>query len=252
MSRNARALKIGLGDVDQVVLSHHHGNHTGGLLALREQMKKEGRAALATAHVGRGFFYPRLSTAHRNEREQNPMIAARADFERDGGTFVEHEGPAELFPGVWLTGPVPRVHPEKNYGPGVRVQTKDGWKEDDLPEDQSLVFDTDQGLVVLSGCGHAGIVNTLEYARRVVRKAHVHAAIGGFHLFEASDGAIAWTANELAAMGLEDFFGAHCTGLEPTYRMRTLIGLGREHSEVAAVGSYFTLKGGIHPLKLAR
>jgi 7,8-dihydropterin-6-yl-methyl-4-(beta-D-ribofuranosyl)aminobenzene 5'-phosphate synthase len=124
--------------------------------------------------------------------------------------------------------------------------------DDDLPEDQSLVFDTDKGLVILSGCGHAGIVNTLEYARHVVRDAHVHAAIGGFHLYEASDAALSWTANELASMGLENFFAAHCTGLEPTYRMRTLANLAREHSEVASVGSYFSLDGGIHPLKLAR
>jgi 7,8-dihydropterin-6-yl-methyl-4-(beta-D-ribofuranosyl)aminobenzene 5'-phosphate synthase len=252
VARNAKALKIGLGGVPDVVLSHHHGDHTGGLVALRAEMKKEGKPALATAHVGRGFFYPRSSASQNNEREQNPMIAARAEFERDGGEFVEHDGPVELFPGVWLTGPVPRVHAEKNYGGGVRVLTADGWKEDDLPEDQSLIFDTDKGLVVLSGCGHSGIINTLEYARRVVRAAHIHAAIGGFHLFAASDGAIAWTASELASMGLENFFAAHCTGLEPTYRMRSLVGLGREHSEVAAVGSYFALKGGIHPLKLAR
>jgi 7,8-dihydropterin-6-yl-methyl-4-(beta-D-ribofuranosyl)aminobenzene 5'-phosphate synthase len=250
VARNAKALKISLADVNEVILSHHHGDHTGGLLTLRDHERTEHRSALATAHVGKGFFYSRRSS--NGEREENPMISARAEFERGGGEFVEHDAPVELAPGVWLTGPVPRPHAEKNYPAGGKVTTPSGVQEDNLPEDQSLIIDTDKGLVVLSGCGHAGIINTLEYARRVVRNAHIHAAIGGFHLYDASDVAIAWTADELASMGLENFFGAHCTGLEPTYRMRTLIGLAREHSEVAAVGSYFSLKGGIHPLKLAR
>ncbi len=58
--------------------------------------------------------------------------------------------------------------------------------EDTVPEDQSLVLDNPQGLVIIFGCGHAGIVNTLEYAQTQVRKAPVHAVLGGFHLFEAT------------------------------------------------------------------
>ncbi len=89
--------------------------------------------------------------------------------------------PTELFPGAWLTGPVPRIHPERNWSFKRMIKQADGrLVEDNVPEDMSLVLDTDKGLVVLAGCGHAGIVNTLEYARRQVRETPVYAALGGF------------------------------------------------------------------------
>ena len=89
--------------------------------------------------------------------------------------------------------------------------------EDNLPEDMSLVLDTDKGLVLISGCGHAGIINTLEYARRKIRETQIHAALGGFHLFEADAATLDWTADKLRSMGLENFLGAHCTGIEAVF-----------------------------------
>ena len=82
--------------------------------------------------------------------------------------FIEHEGPARLIPGVTMLGPVPRVHPERNFessrgGDVGRVQTPKGLVEDNVPEDTSLVVDTADGLVLLSGCGHSGIVNAMEF-----------------------------------------------------------------------------------------
>lgn len=116
----------------------------------------------------------------------------------------------------------------------------------------SLVIDTPDGLVLVSGCGHAGIVNTLEYARKVVRAAPVHAAIGGFHLFQASDETLGWTGDKLKEMGVKHLLAGHCTGLEATYRLRSLLGLDRKSAVVTAVGSSFTLGTGIDPLTLAR
>ncbi|HEY4118931.1 MAG TPA: MBL fold metallo-hydrolase [Byssovorax sp.] len=248
VKKNAASLGVDLTTVPDVVLSHHHGDHTGGFLALRDDVRDEEPKALARAHVGKGFFWPRRA----KRGGGNPMIAARPKFEATGGQWVEHDAPVELFPGVWLTGPVPRAHDEKNYGRGVEVDKPSGWAEDDVPEDQSLIIDTRRGLVVLSGCGHAGVVNTLEYAQKVVRDAHVHAVIGGFHLYQLDDERLAWTATELRAMGVEDFLGAHCTGLEATYRMRDLLGLARDHCEVGAVGASFSSDTGIDPLTLAK
>ena len=109
--------------------------------------------------------------------------------------------PTELFPGAWLTGPVPRTYPERNWSLKRTIRHPDGREvEDNVPEDMSLVLDTDKGLVVLAGCGHAGIVNTLEYARRQVRETEIHAALGGFHLFEADAATLDWTAAEALAV----------------------------------------------------
>jgi len=246
--RNARELRADLSGVREVVLSHNHDDHTGGLLTLRKELAAANPAALARVHVGKGIFFSRPAA---DGREDNPMIALRPAFEATGGAFLEHDAPGALLPGVWLTGPVPRVHPERNFGPSRRVRGPAGLVEDTIPEDQSLVFDTDRGLVLLSGCGHAGVINTIDYARKVVRPAPLHAAIGGFHLFPLAEERLDWTADHLKEAGLENFIGAHCTGIEAVYRMRARLGLPRGRAVVGAVGASFELGKGIDPLALA-
>lgn len=96
------------------------------------------------------------------------MARIKREFEATGGRVVEVTKPTELLPGVWLTGPVPRVHAERNWGAGGKVRRTDGDVEDIIPEDMTLVFRTNQGLVYLFGCGHAGVINTLEHGRKTI------------------------------------------------------------------------------------
>ena len=111
----------------------------------------------------------------------------------------------------------------------------------------------EEGLVVISGCGHAGMVNTLEYARMKVRTAPILAAVGGFHLLAATDSSLDWTATKLRENRPSSYLlGAHCTGIEAVYRLRSLLGLPRETAVVGAVGSSFTVGKGIDALALAR
>jgi 7,8-dihydropterin-6-yl-methyl-4-(beta-D-ribofuranosyl)aminobenzene 5'-phosphate synthase len=248
--QNARELKVDLAQVPEVVLSHNHSDHTGGLLALRKDVAERAPDALARVHVGRGLFWsrPRAEGAE----EANLPLKMRADYAAAGLTFVEHDGPRQILPGVWLTGPVPRVHPERNWSDTGKVRTPEGLVEDTIPEDQSLVFDTDRGLVILAGCGHAGIVNTVDYARKVVRAAPIHAIVGGLHLFALDDERLNWTADQLKAAGLGNLLGAHCTGIEAVYRIRERSGLTRKSCMVGAVGASFVLGQGIDPRDLAR
>jgi 7,8-dihydropterin-6-yl-methyl-4-(beta-D-ribofuranosyl)aminobenzene 5'-phosphate synthase len=176
----------------------------------------------------------------------------KADYEASGGVFMVHAKPEELLPGVWITGPIARMHDERNFPADRKIKTNEGLVPDNIPEDAALVFNTSQGLVVLSGCGHAGIVNTAEYARHIVRAAPIHAAIGGFHLYAASDSTLSWTASKLREFGLKYLLCAHCTGIEASYRLRELTGLNRQTAVVSAVGSSFTLGKGIDPLLIAR
>jgi 7,8-dihydropterin-6-yl-methyl-4-(beta-D-ribofuranosyl)aminobenzene 5'-phosphate synthase len=247
--RNAEELKIDLSEVTDVVITHNHADHTGGLVTLRRELSKKNPRALARAHVAKGIFAPRPGPGG---RDFNGLLPLKAEYETLGGQFVEHGGAMELLPAVWLTGPVPRIHPERNWSAPGRVQTPGGAVEDTIPEDASVIVDTADGLVVISGCGHAGIVNTIEHARTVVRPAPVLAAIGGFHLFAASDETLAWTGRKLKGFGVAHLLGAHCTGIEAVYRLRGLLGLPREKAVVAAVGSAFTLGTGLTPLSLAR
>jgi 7,8-dihydropterin-6-yl-methyl-4-(beta-D-ribofuranosyl)aminobenzene 5'-phosphate synthase len=246
---NARELNVDLAGITDVVLSHNHADHTGGLLTLRKDVAARDPAALARVHVGRGAFWSRPSP---DGGERNLLVRVRTEFEAGGGRFVEHDRPLELAPGVWLTGPVPRVHPERNWTATGKVRTPEGLVEDTIPEDLSMVFDTDKGLVILSGCGHAGVVNTAEHARATVRAAPLHAVVGGLHLFQLDDERLDWTARQLKSFGLENLMGAHCTGLEPVYRIRQQAGLTRRSCVVGAVGARFDLGSGLDPLGLAR
>ena len=133
------------------------------------------------------------------------------------------------------------VRPDGSLGP------------DDVPEDMAMVFDTVDGLVVLAGCGHAGLINTLEHAQKTVRPdAKVHAVVGGLHLAGTSPEKLDWTGKKLVELGLEHLHGGHCTGIAPVYHLREVVGLPRESALVGAVGATFELGKGITPLWLAR
>ena len=262
--QNVRSLKIDLTTVPVVILSHNHQDHTGGLLALRRSVLPAHPEALATAHVATGIFYPRPmmreSTASGPARppipvpnvDENTMRLTGPAYEHTGGKFVTHDRPMELYPGVWLTGPIPRVHPERNWSGDSWVATPAGVVEDNIPEDMSLIIQTPRGNVVLTGCGHAGIVNICEYSRRFLPPARLYALIGGIHLFAASDDTIKWTVDQLKPMGVDNFLAAHCTGIETLYTMRRLLGLDRAHAVVGAVGASFQLDHGIDPGVIAQ
>lgn len=248
--QNARDLGIDLSGVTDVVLSHHHGDHTGGLLTLRRELSKESPTAMSRIHVAPGIFLSRRRPG--SEEEVNPTIALKSAMEATGAVFVEHRKPEEIFPGVWLTGPVPRPNRERYWGRPASIVTGSGLVPDSIPEDMSLLIDTEKGFVVVAGCGHAGTVNTVEYARRILGSEPAYAVVGGLHLFAAPDSALAWTAARLRSAQLGYLLGAHCTGIEAVFRIRELAALGRKRAVVAAVGASFDASRGIDPLSLAQ
>jgi 7,8-dihydropterin-6-yl-methyl-4-(beta-D-ribofuranosyl)aminobenzene 5'-phosphate synthase len=217
-------------------------------------MAEGNEAAMSIAHVAEGIFWERPGS-----NPERSMNSKKRAFEASGGMFIEHKEATEIHPGVWLTGPVPRHHPEKNYGLWVgdehrvgKLQSPDGLKGDTVPESMSMVINTSKGLVVISGCGHAGLINILEHAVEFTGADQVHAALGGFHLLQANDATLEWTSAQLVDLGVENLVGAHCTGLEPVYRIRELAELDRSTAVVGATGASFSLKEGINPLSLAR
>jgi 7,8-dihydropterin-6-yl-methyl-4-(beta-D-ribofuranosyl)aminobenzene 5'-phosphate synthase len=246
--QNARDLKIDLSDVREVILTHNHSDHVGGLMILRKETMKRNPSALSVVHVARGIFYSRPAP----EGEDNPMISVKKEYEATGGKFIVHDEAAEIFPGAWLTGPVPRKYPEHNWSSTGKVQTPAGLVEDTIPEDQTLVLNTPEGLVVVTGCSHAGIINILTFARGEFPNEPVEAVIGGLHLFQATDEQLDWTADKMKDFKVANLIGAHCTGIEAVYRIRERLALPRASAVVGSVGSSFVLGEGIHPGPLAK
>lgn len=249
VQRNLKVMGLDLSDVESVILSHNHADHTTGLLTLRRQFAAKTPRALSKVYAGTGILWPRMTP---NGQLDDRLVRIKRDFEATGGSFIDVAKPIEILPGVWLTGPVPRIHPERNWSNVGKVRTARGDVEDTVPEDMTLVFQTDQGLVYLFGCGHAGVINTLEHARKAIDPSPVKAVIGGLHLFAATDQHLAWTAAQLKAFGVQQLVGAHCTGIESVYRIRDLVGLTRDTCMVGAVGASYSLAKGITAGRIAK
>ncbi|MEI6642027.1 MAG: MBL fold metallo-hydrolase [Novosphingobium sp.] len=246
--RNAEALKIDLSNVEDVVISHFHGDHTGGLITLRKAMMAKNPAALSQVYVGAGIFEPRFTRTGAPETDYDFNTVAAA-YRATGGKITELSGPAEIAPGAWLTGPVARIHNETNYGDGIRVKVDGKLIADPVHDDTSLVIATAGGAVIVAGCGHAGIMNIADAAGAITGDSRLLAVIGGIHLFASPDRVLVETAARLK--GLSFLLAAHCTGIEATVRLRELLGLDRRTAVVAAVGSSFTLGQGIAAGRIA-
>lgn len=245
---NARALNIDLASVEDVVLTHFHSDHTGGLLTLRRAFKDKNPRAFSRIYVGRGFFLQRYNTAHEKvyslsnpdftENYKTPM-AFRQALEKEGVQFIVVDDVMELAEGVFLTGPISRIHPEKNVSPGFYLKTVDGYVADTVPESQVIGIDTSEGWLLVSGCGHAGIINASEQLNRI-KKQPIHMGIGGFHLFRATEKTILWTADRLNDFGYKKIVGAHCTGAYATHRLAQLLGFPRPNVSIGAIGTRVT------------
>mmetsp|Transcript_100330 Transcript_100330/g.279366 ORF Transcript_100330/g.279366 Transcript_100330/m.279366 type:complete len:318 (-) Transcript_100330:695-1648(-) len=242
--RNAKALGIDLSDVEDVVLTHNHDDHTAGLLSLRAAFQAKNPLAMSRVHAAPDIFLSRPE----NGSESSYMRLHRAEMEQIGIHFVLHEAPTQLLPGVWFSGPVPRPFPERNWsGKGLMVQ---GNKtvEDNIPEDASLAINTAKGTVLLSGCGHAGVANTMSFVQqRLLPGQPITTLVGGFHLFVLNDERLLWTGAQMQAFGVKWLLGAHCTGFESVYHLRRQLGLPRDAAVVGVVGSRYTLSQGISP-----
>jgi 7,8-dihydropterin-6-yl-methyl-4-(beta-D-ribofuranosyl)aminobenzene 5'-phosphate synthase len=239
---NCKELNVDLFNVPTLVLSHSHWDHTTGWLPLRNAMCAINKNALSVTHVAPGFFDTRISpTGNEIKNRQKDSVL----YIQTGGKIIQHKNFEEIFPGIFLTGLVPRLYPEKNYTPGDKKKDASGnIIEDNVPEDMSLVIRTEKGLVLLSGCGHSGIINSITHVRNNLQQAPLLAAIGGFHLLYNTDEQIKWTADELKKTGIRYFMGAHCTGIEPVYQIRESVGLKRGECIVGSVGAIFDLDKG--------
>ncbi len=235
---------LSLEGVTDVVLSHNHQDHVMGLAPLRRHGLLEwGEESFATAWVGSNeIFYPRPVPGG---GEDNVMVMEKDIYREWGGEFeVVGERPRNLHPGLWLTGKVPRTTGERNWSDEIPIQNPFTGKEepDTIPESQALVINTREGQVILTGCGHAGVVNIMNYVEECGQD-NLHALLGGMHLFRLDRENIEWTAEQVGDKGVAFFLGAHCTGLEAIKavesQLMTCCPGGAANVAISTVGTQF-------------
>src|SRR3954467_3831827 len=214
---NMRRLELSPRDVEAVILSHGHFDHVGGMAGLTREL---GPANLPVVIHPEAWSRRRIALPGREPVE----IAApsRGALEGAGFEIVEQRDPSFLLDrSLLVTGEVDRTTEfEQGMAPSHQAHHDGAWRPDPLVlDDQALVAEVrGKGLVVLTGCGHAGVVNTLRYIRKLTGRQKLHAVIGGFHLngprFEPLIGP---TGDAFAELAPDFLVPAHCTGWKATH-----------------------------------
>jgi len=238
---NVLHLGVDLSQVEKVVLSHFHSDHTGGLLILREHFRRANESALSQVYVAAGFFDQRVTETGVEVGPGDFAIAQdfRAAAEALGIRFIEVDEPTEIAPKLWLTGPVPRVEEHYN-GPSGLFINRDGTSIPDIiTDDQSLGYLTDKGWLMTSGCGHSGLINTGKVLQSIEDEP-IYSIVGGFHLWQADSETLNRTASWLGERGLGLMMGGHCTGIAAAETIASQLQLPRSQISHAAIGSVIT------------
>lgn len=206
LARNARQLKLDLASVDTVVFSHGHYDHTSGLAAVLDA----GARPRLVAHPA--AFEPKFVQRADGQIQEIGMPASLRERIAALGLEVAHpERIAEVADGLFVTGEIPR-HTEFEESSAAFLLDEQGTL-DPLVDDQAMFFDTEDGLVVLLGCAHAGVINTLRHVEAYLSGRRVDTVLGGMHLAGVSAGRVEKTLSALQEIAPRRLGGAHCTGI---------------------------------------
>jgi 7,8-dihydropterin-6-yl-methyl-4-(beta-D-ribofuranosyl)aminobenzene 5'-phosphate synthase len=211
---NAQLLGIDLTKVDRIALSHGHADHTGGL---REVLRRRGKVeVIARPEIWAPKYVLRDGET---EEQYNGIPFSREALESHGARFNLAREPVHISDNVMTTGEIPMLSGYEDIENNLFTKEGGVLRPDKLADDLALIIDIGFGLVVILGCAHRGIVNTLRHAQKLTGKELVYAAIGGTHLFRASDERIEHTIADLREMGIQRLGVSHCTGFRASTRL---------------------------------
>jgi len=222
---NAPLLGVDLAAVDRVVLTHGHGDHTGGL---RDLLRRRGEVE-TIAHPG-VFDEKYAGSTKKDTFRYCGLPFARAELESLGAKFNLVRTPLAVTDRAMTSGEIPEVTEYEKVEDNLYVKQAGRFEHDILADDLALIVDADFGLVVVLGCAHRGAVNTVRQAQALTGGKQAYAVVGGMHLFRASDERIERTIADLRGMGVQKVAASHCTGFAAASRFAQEFGDGYIHN----------------------
>lgn len=205
IAHNLQELRKNLKNVRTIAISHGHNDHTGGLMWAIEEARNA-KVVAAPELFGEKWI-----------KRKGKFVEIGIPFTREAieekASVILSRDPIELLPGVVLSGDIPRIHPEENPDPGNWKQDNDTGEIDDFPDDRSLFLKTEKGIVIITGCCHAGLINTIDYASDLF-SAPIRAVVGGNHLITASPAKIEWIFSKLSKQPSCKYYLNHCVGID--------------------------------------
>ncbi len=215
--RNAETLGVNIALTDAIVISHGHYDHTGGL-----------KAVLNIASEATLYLHPEALELRFSRKGNKTKMIGIPDSTKeiihvlaDKGRVVWTEMPTEVFPGLFITSRIPQITDYENIG-GDFFLDKNCNKSDKFSDDQAMFFDSPKGLIVLLGCAHAGVINTLHYVTKLSGEKHIFAVIGGMHLLNASVERIEHTIEAFKQYDVQKIGLAHCTGRKAVEKFKSV------------------------------
>jgi 7,8-dihydropterin-6-yl-methyl-4-(beta-D-ribofuranosyl)aminobenzene 5'-phosphate synthase len=204
---NAPIFGLDLSTIDRIVLSHGHYDHTGGL---NEVLKQIGKQTDVIAHPDIwAKKYRRVG-----DRERYIGIPfSKEELEALGATFTLTKDPVWITDDIVTTGEIAMTEEFEELDPDMYVKESGDWHRDELWDDRALIIVTDEGLVIILGCAHRGVINTLRHAQELTGVELIHTVIGGMHLTRTSEERVLRTAAALQELGVQRVGVSHCTGL---------------------------------------
>ena len=207
-SHNADLMGIDLKLVDKIVLSHGHYDHTGGL---KQILLRTGKEIEIIAH-------PDIWAAKFNRREGEEAKYIGIPFHHQtleslGAHFRLTREPVKITDSIMTSGEIPLTTEYETIEPRLVVKEGKRFKPDKLLDDQALIITTGAGLVIILGCAHRGIINTLHHARKLTGVKAIQAVFGGCHLMDATEERVWLTIAALQELGVHQLGFGHCTGL---------------------------------------
>ena len=230
---NAACLQKDLKNINKIVLSHAHSDHTGGLPEVLQALT----AKPTDVFAHRDVFADRFR--RKNSETYDGIPFTQEDLEKMGARFVFNDGYTEIEEGVFLTGEVPRRNSFEVGDMGGRFIIREGKAEpDSIRDDQSLVIRVERGILIVLGCAHAGIINVINYAIEKSGVEDIYGIIGGTHIGLSGEEQLEQTIAALKNYKIEHFIPAHCTGPEASFRLKSELDIKFRYSHVGLKFSF--------------